>query len=279
MMVSGKARVAGIMGWPVSHSRSPRLHGFWLRKYGIDGAFVPLPVAPGRGPEAIRALPALGLRGCSVTVPHKETAAAVVDRLDEPARRMKAVNAIVVMEDGTLEGRNTDGFGFLENLKAEAPAWTPGAGPAVVLGAGGAARAVVVSLLDAGVPEVCLINRTRERAEALAADIGGAVTVRDWVSRETVLGEAALLVNTTTQGMTGNPPLDLTLERLPATAVVNDIVYAPLVTPLLATASQRGNPVVGGIGMLLHQGRPSFAAWFGVEPEVDDALRRFVLEG
>lgn len=279
MIISAKATLAGVMGWPIGHSRSPRLHNYWLQQYGIDGAYVPLAVPPERGEQAIRALPALGFRGCNVTVPYKELAYRTVDRLDPMAERMRAVNAIVVAGDGSLEGRNTDGFGFLENLKAGCPDWSAAAGPAVVIGAGGAARAVVVSLLDAGVPEVRLANRTRARAEELAAEIGGAVTVVDWVSRETALEGAALLVNTTTQGMAGQPPLDLDLRALPVSAVVNDIVYVPLTTPLLAAAAARGNRVVDGIGMLLHQARPAFAAWFGAEPQVTPELRRFVLEG
>lgn len=279
MIISAKAKLAGVMGWPIGHSRSPRLHNFWLQHYGIDGAYVPLAVPPERGEQAIRALPALGFRGCNVTVPYKELAYRTVDRLDPMAERMRAVNAIVVAGDGSLEGRNTDGYGFLENLKAGCPEWSAAAGPAVVIGAGGAARAVVVSLLNAGIPEVRLANRTRARAEELAAEIGGAITVVDWVSRETALDGAALLVNTTTQGMAGQPPLDLDLRALPVTAVVNDIVYVPLTTPLLAAAAARGNRVVDGIGMLLHQARPAFAAWFGAEPQVTPELRRFVLEG
>ncbi|AWU94869.1 shikimate dehydrogenase [Azospirillum ramasamyi] len=282
--LSGKAKIAGVMGWPISHSRSPRLHGFWLWQYGIDGAYVPLAVAPERAEQAIRALPALGFRGCNVTVPLKEIAFRTVDRLDEAARRMGAVNTIVVAEDGALEGGNTDGFGFLENLRAEQPEWTAESGPATVVGAGGAARAVVVALLDAGTPEVRLVNRTRARAEELAADLAavgldGGVSVVDWLSRETALDGAALLVNTTTQGMTGQPALDLPLSALPVSAVVNDIVYVPLETPLLAEARARGNPVAGGVGMLLHQARPGFKAWFGVEPQVTAELTRFVLEG
>ncbi|ANC92586.1 shikimate dehydrogenase [Azospirillum humicireducens] len=282
--ISGKAKIAGVMGWPISHSRSPRLHGFWLRQYGIDGAYVPLAVAPERAEQAIRALPALGFRGCNVTVPLKEIAYRSVDRLDETARRMGAVNTIVVGDDGALEGGNTDGFGFIENLRSEQVEWTAESGPAVVIGAGGAARAVVVALLDAGAPEVRLVNRTRVRAEELAADLAavglsGGMTVVDWVSRETVLEGAALLVNTTTQGMAGQPALDLPLRALPVSAVVNDIVYVPLETPLLAEARARGNPVAGGIGMLLHQARPGFKAWFGVEPQVTPELTRFVLEG
>jgi shikimate dehydrogenase len=279
MTVSGRAMVAGVMGWPVGHSRSPRLHGFWLERYGVDGAYVPLAVPPGRLVEAVRALPALGFRGCNVTVPHKEAALMAVDRVDDTARRMGAVNTIVVAEDGTLEGRNTDGFGFLANLRAGAPDWHGDDGPAVVIGAGGAARAVVTSLLDAGAPEVVLINRTASRAVQLASDVGGAIRVAGWDDRHAALAGAALLVNTTTLGMRGEAPLDLALDRLSATAVVTDIVYVPLETPLLAMARARGHRVVDGLGMLLHQARPGFAAWFGVEPVVDDALRQFVLAG
>lgn len=279
MMLSGKAKVAGVMGWPVGHSRSPRLHGHWLERYRIDGAYVPLSVAPDRAAEAIRALPALGFRGCNVTVPHKEVAAATVDVLDATARRAGAVNTIVVGDGGMLTGSNTDGFGFLENLRDGAAGWQAETGPAVVIGAGGASRAIVAALLDAGAPEVRLTNRTRERAEVLAAEIGGAVTVVDWVSRETALDGAALVVNTTTQGMHGEPSLDLRLDALPRTAVVTDIVYTPLMTPLLDDAHARGNRIVDGLGMLLHQARPGFAAWFGTEPVVDEELRRAVLAG
>ena len=240
MTISGKARLAGVMGWPIGHSRSPRLHGYWLEQYGIDGAYVPLAVPPERAEQAIRALPALGFRGCNVTVPHKETAHRTVDRLDSVATRMGAVNTIVVEDDGTLIGSNTDGFGFLENLKAARPDWSAERGPAVVVGAGGAARAVVVALLDAGAPEVRVINRTMARAEELATGIGGSITPVEWVSRETALEGAGLLVNTTTQGMSGQPGLDLDLRALPLSAVVNDIVYVPLETPLLAAAGTRG---------------------------------------
>lgn len=278
MILSGNARLAGVMGWPIGHSRSPRLHGYWLERYGIDGAYLPLPVAPAHLAEALRALPVLGFRGVNLTVPHKEAALALCDSVDPQARRIGAVNTIVVDESGALTGSNTDAAGFLENLRGNS-AWRPEAGPAVVLGAGGAARAIVVALADAGVPEIRLANRTRARAQALADDLDGAASVHDWSDRAAALAGAALLVNTTTLGMDGAPPLDLDLARLPADAVVNDIVYAPLETPLLRTAAARGNPVVDGLGMLLHQARPGFEQWFGVRPVVDAALRRFVLDG
>lgn len=279
-MLTGKGLIAGVMGWPVGHSRSPLLHGYWLRHYGIDGAYVPLAVPPDRAEQAMRALPALGFRGCNVTIPHKEAAFRIVDRLHPCARRIGAVNTIIVADDGTLEGRNTDGFGFWENLAASAPAsWSVTRGPSVVLGAGGAARAVVVALLDAGSPEIRLLNRTPARAAEIAADLGDRrIRVGDWDSRSRALDGAVLLVNATSQGMTGYPPLDIDLADLPPDAVVTDIVYVPLVTPLLLAASARGNPTVDGLGMLLHQARPGFHAWFGQDPQVTDDLRRFVLD-
>ena len=277
--LSGKAKLAGVMGWPIGHSLSPRLHGYWLRQYAVDGAYVPLAVRREDFAGAVRMLPRLGFAGANVTVPHKEAALAAVDEAAGEARRIGAVNTIVVRADGSLMGWNSDGFGFMENLKAGVAEWNPGLGPAVVLGAGGAARAVCAALVDGGVPELRLVNRTASRAEALAADIGGPIEVVSWAERESALDGARLLTNTTTLGMAGNPPLDLALERLPPEAAVTDIVYAPLRTPLLVAAAARGNPTVDGLGMLLHQARPGFAAWFGVEPEVTDEMRAFVLAG
>ncbi|GEO80055.1 shikimate dehydrogenase [Pararhodospirillum oryzae] len=284
-MISGKARVAAVLGWPVAHSRSPRVHGFWLARHGVDGAYVPLALRPESAMQGLRALPALGLAGANVTVPHKETAFAAADLLTDRARRIGAVNTLIVQEDGRLLGDNTDGFGFLANLEQEAPAWRANQGPALVIGAGGAARAVVVALLEAGCPAVILGNRTRERAEALrlalagvAPELAARVRVVDWDALPPEAANAALVVNTTTLGMVGHPPLQVDLEALPASALVTDIVYTPLETPLLAWARARGNPAVDGLGMLLHQARPGFEAWFGVAPSVDDALRRAVLE-
>lgn len=279
MTHSGKTILAGVLGWPVGHSRSPRLHGFWLDRYGIDGAYLPLPVRPEDFADVVKALPRMGFAGANVTIPHKEAALAAVDVLDPVARRIGAVNTLVVRADGRLEGRNTDGFGFLANLKQNCPDWQAAAGPAVVIGAGGAARAVCVALLDDTAPEIRLINRTAERAEALAADLGPNVTVIDWAHRGAALAEANLLVNTTSLGMIGQPALDLDLTVLPVSALVNDIVYAPLETDLLRRAAAQGNRVVDGIGMLLHQARPGFEAWFGRSPEVTSELRGFVLAG
>lgn len=277
--LSGKARIAGVMGWPVGHSLSPRLHGYWLREHRIDGAYVPMAVQPGDFPRVLKTLPRMGFAGTNVTVPHKEAALRTVDAADENALRVGAVNTVIVTGDGSLFGCNTDGFGFLENLKSGAPDWRPDRGPAMVIGAGGAARAVCAALLDAGTPEVRLINRDPGRAEVLRDHVGGPIKVFPWAALEAEMDGVALVANATTLGMNGNPPLDPSLDRLPATAVVTDIVTAPLTTPLLGKAATRGHRVVDGLGMLLHQARPGFAAWFGVEPAVTGGLRDFVLRG
>jgi len=277
--LSGQARLAGVFGWPIGHSRSPRLHGFWLAEHGIDGAYLPFAVKPENLAGALRALPLLGLRGVNLTLPHKEAALALVDRVTPEARRIGAVNTILVGEGGELEGSNTDGYGFIEHLRASQPRWRPAAGPAVLVGAGGAARAIAVALLDAGVTELRIVNRSRPRALALAAALDARAQAVNWSDRVGALAGAMLLVNSTSLGMTGQPALDLDLTRLPAAAVVDDIVYVPLETPLLAAARARGNPVVDGIGMLLHQARPGFTAWFGIAPAVTPALRDWVLAG
>jgi len=253
------------------------LHGYWLRLHGIDGAYVPLAVAPEAVERALQALPALGFAGVNVTLPHKQSAYSACDTLTDRARRIGAVNTLIVKE-GRLHGDNTDGFGFLENLRQAMPSWRVSRGPAVVLGAGGAARAVCAALLDAGAPQVRLLNRTMDRAEAIADALGGPITCAPLSESSRVMVDAGLLVNTTSLGMEGQPPLSLDLEVLPPDTIVNDLVYAPLETSLLATARGRGNPVVDGLGMLLHQARPGFEAWFGVMPKVTDDLRDAVLD-
>ena len=280
MPITGAARLAGIMGWPIAHSRSPALHGFWLAEHRIDGAYVPLAVPPERLEQALRALPALGFRGCNLTIPHKRAALEAMDRVDPFARRIGAMNTVIVAPDGSLEGSNTDVFGFRENLREQAPDWRPAAGPAVVLGAGGSARSVIAALSAAGVREIRVVNRTLGRAETLAGQLAAPetrITVHPWQSRAEVLRGAGILVNTTSLGMDKEPPLDIDLDALPLTAVVVDIVYVPLETGLLAAARRRGHPVVDGLGMLLHQGRPGFAAWFGAAPQVTPALRKAML--
>ena len=277
MLLTGKARIAGVIGWPVSHSRSPRLHGHWLRAYGIDGAYIPLAVPPDHIEQAIRALPVLGFAGVNVTVPHKEAALRLADEVDDFARRLGAANTLVVKPDGRILASNSDAYGFIQNLRDGAPGFRADAGPAVVLGSGGAARAVVVALADAGAREIRIVNRTSARAEELCRLAPGITRAVPWTGMAAALADAALLVNTTSLGMDGQPPLEIDLGRLPTGALVNDIVYTPLETPLLKAASARGNPVVDGLGMLLHQARPGFKAWFGREPEVTDDLRQVVL--
>lgn len=282
MLLSGKARLAGVIGWPVGHSLSPRLHGHWFARYAVDGAYVPLAVRPEDLELAFRALPRLGFLGWNVTLPHKERVWALVDRRDVAAERMRAVNTVLVHPDGTLEGRNTDGAGFLAHLLAEHPGLQLGAGPALLLGAGGAARAVAWALLGAGVPLLRLANRTVGRAAALAAELErafpGRVAVVDWPAGAAALDGLALLVNATSLGMKGQPPLELDLGPLPATTVVADLVYVPLETDLLAAARARGNPILDGLGMLLHQAVPGFAWWGGRTPEVDAAVRACLVE-
>jgi shikimate dehydrogenase len=280
MRITGRTRLAGIMGWPVTHSRSPALHNFWIEEHGIDGAYVPLPVPPEHLAQALRALPALGFRGCNLTLPHKQAALAIVDRVDPLARRIGAMNTVIVTPDGSLEGRNTDVFGFRENLRERAPDWSAATGPAVVLGAGGAARAIVAALTEARVEEIRLVNRTLARAERLADDLTTSatrITIHPWSERDAAQRDAGLLVNTTSLGMTGEPQLEIDLTPLPKHAVVADIVYVPLETALLAAARKRGHPTVDGLGMLLHQGRPGFEAWFGRPVQVTRELRAAVM--
>ena len=271
-------KLAGVIGWPVAQSRSPVLHGHWLKQYGVAGSYLPLPVEPELLPDAIRGLRALGFSGCNVTIPHKLEVLKLMEVVDPVAMRIGAVNTVVVQNDGTLSGFNTDAYGFLASLRDVRPEWKANAGPIVVLGAGGAARAVVVALLDDGASEIRLINRTIERAQELAQIDPLRIGVVAWSQRNDALDGAALLINTTSQGMIGYPPLDIALDGLPISAMVSDIVYNPLETPLLAAARKRGNIAVDGLGMLLHQAVPAFEAFFGVRPHVSNELRRAVAE-
>ncbi|NIZ00757.1 shikimate dehydrogenase [Thalassospira lucentensis] len=276
--LSGTSRLAGVMGWPVSHSKSPRLQGYWLANNAIDGSYMPLPVAPENFETALTSLRDLGFAGVNVTIPFKETAMRACDELTDRAKRIGAVNTVTFAKDGRLLGDNTDGFGFIENLRQEAPNTAFCSGPAVVLGAGGASRAVLVALLDEGCPEIRLANRTRKRADDLAGEINDPrITVIDWPVAPSALENASLVVNTTSLGMVGQPALEIDLTGLPTSALVTDIVYAPLITDLLAQAKDRGNPIVDGLGMLLHQARPGFHKWFGIDPDVTPDLREFVL--
>ena len=269
--------LAGVMGWPVAHTRSPAIHNHWIARHGLKGAYVQLPVHPDRLEAALRGLPALGFAGCNVTVPHKVSAMHFMDELHPTAQRVAAINTIVVQSDGSLLGMNNDGAGYVQSLRDADPAWRGDAGPALVLGAGGAARAIVVALLDEGVPELRITNRTLERAQALAEAFGDRVKVVPWAQRNDAMAGVSLLVNTTTQGMHGQPPLDVALDALPAAAMVSDAIYIPMETPLLAQARLRGHRTVNGLGMLLNQARPAFKAWYGVMPEITPELRAAIL--
>jgi shikimate dehydrogenase len=271
--------LAGVVGWPVAHSKSPLIFAHWFAETGIAGAYVRLAVRPEDFGQVLRALPKAGFRGVNVTIPHKLAALELADEASAAARTIGAANTIGFDADGRIFADNTDGYGFTENLREGAPAWNPAAGPALVLGAGGAARAVIHALLEVGAPAIRLANRTRDKAEAVAAHFGPRVEPVDWAARGGATSGAATIVNTTSLGMTANPPLELPLDDAPATALVTDTVYAPLETPLLAAARARGLATVDGLGMLLHQARPGFRAWFGVDPAVTRALRRAVLEG
>jgi shikimate dehydrogenase len=275
-MDANRFLLAGVMGWPIMHSRSPKLHNYWLHQHAIAGAYVPLAIQPGGLLPALRALAPLQFSGCNVTIPHKEASLAIVDEADAMARRIGAVNCVIVRKDGALEGRNNDGFGFVQSILEEYPPWRADAGPIVVFGAGGGARAIVVSVADKGARDIRIVNRTPARAKALEAEFGAPVKSVAWQDRHDALVDARMLINTTNQGMIGQPPLDVRLTTLPTSALVADIVYIPRETPLLGEARRRGNPTVGGLGMLLHQARPAFQAWFGVMPQVTAELRRII---
>lgn len=269
--------MAGVMGWPVAHSRSPIIHNHWIREHHLRGAYGLFAVEPNQLKQAILGLRALGLAGCNITIPHKVEAMKYVDWTTPMAQRIGAINTIVVQADGALHGFNHDGFGYIQSLTEAHPTWQADAGPVVILGAGGASRAIVVSLIEAGAKEIRILNRTHSKAKELAEEFGGPICSFDWSNRHEALQDAALLVNTTNQGMHGQPPLDIDLSLLPISALVSDAIYIPLETPLLKSARLRGNPTVNGLGMLLHQARPAFNAWFGVMPEVSEALRKEVL--
>lgn len=269
--------LAGVVGWPIAHSRSPRLHRHWLDRYGLPGHYVPLPVRPEDLAEVLRTLPRAGFVGLNVTLPHKEAALALADFVTDRAALIGAANTLIFRPDGGIHADNTDGYGFIANLQQHAPDWQPAAGPAALIGAGGAARAVVASLLEAGVPELRVANRTRIRAEQIKAEFGAKVVVYDWAQLGNMLEGAATVANATSLGMEGKAPLRLPLDALAPGTLVTDLVYTPLQTAFLQEAAARGARVVDGLGMLLHQGAPGFERWFGRRPEVDEAARAAVL--
>lgn len=269
--------LAGVIGNPIEHSLSPRLHGHWLRAMGLAGHYIPMRVEQDDLEAVIRTLPKAGFVGLNVTIPHKEAVLKMADIVTDRAALIGAANTLIFRDDGKIHADNTDGYGFTQNLRQSAPEWAPETGPAAVFGAGGAARAILASLIELGVPEIRLSNRTRARADALRAEFGARIVVYDWVKAGNMLDDAVTVVNTSSLGMTGKPEFRVPLDGLKAGAVVNDLVYSPLKTDFLQQAEDAGCHVVDGLGMLLHQAVPGFERWFGTRPVVDDALRHAVL--
>ncbi len=268
--------LAGVMGWPVMHSRSPMLHNYWFKKHELAGTYVPLAIRPEGLAAALRALHPLRFAGCNLTIPHKEQAMTLVDEVDALAKAIGAISCVVVRPDGSLSGTNNDCYGFIHAIKQEQPGWRADSGPIVVIGAGGGSRAVCCGLAQEGAREIKLVNRTLDRAQAIARGFGGPIRALPWDERHEALEGAAMVVNTTSCGMVGQPALDINLDKLPKNALAADIIYIPLETPFLAAARKRGNRTVNGLGMLLNQGRPAWKAWFGIEPEVTAELRAMV---
>lgn len=270
--------LAGVIGAPIAHSKSPLLHGHWLKTYSLRGFYIPMEVSADNLAQVLHALPKAGFVGVNITIPHKLAVLEIADLVTDRATLIGAANTLIFRQDGKIHADNTDGYGFIENLRQNAPDWNPAAGPAAVLGAGGAARAVIASLLDVGVPQIMISNRTRITAEALQHDFGKRLRVVDWVQAGNMLEDAATVVNTTSLGMVGKPELRVPLDGLQKGALVTDLVYAPLQTRLLRVAQEMGCVTVDGLGMLLHQAVPGFERWFGQRPVVDAATRAAVLK-
>ncbi len=274
-----RRKKAFVCGWPIEHSRSPIIHNYWLKQHRLDGTYVKKAILPEKLFSFLKNLEQGGFAGGNVTLPHKEMACKIVDQLDPVAAKLEAVNT-VWLENGLLHGANTDGYGFLANLDQHAKGWdqpNPTTSGAIVLGAGGASRAIIHALQSRGYSDIRLVNRTISRAEQLARKFTPGVSAHSWQALPELMADAGIIVNTTSLGMAGNPPLEIDLARLPLGCLVTDIVYVPLETPLLQMAAQRGLRTVDGLGMLLHQAVPGFEKWFGVKPVVSDELRQLVI--
>lgn len=276
-MTGNRIPLAGVIGSPVAHSKSPQIHMHWLKTHGLAGHYIPMDVATDDLEHVLRTLPRMGFVGVNITVPHKEKVLEIADLITDRATLIGAANTLIFRKDGKIHADNTDGVGFIQNLRQNAPAWNPKAGPAALLGAGGAARAVISALLEVGVPQIMIANRTRVRADALKTEFGKRIVVVDWVQAGNMMEDAATVVNTTSLGMMGKPPLRVPLDGLHKGTLVTDLVYAPLKTRLLSEAEKLGCQTVDGLGMLLHQAVPAFERWFGVRPEVDSATRAAAL--
>lgn len=276
-MSINKIPLAGVIGSPIAHSKSPMLHRHWLKTNGIEGYYIPMDVSRDNLADVIRALPQMGFVGVNITIPHKEAILEIADLVTDRAALIGAANTLIFRKDGIIHADNTDGYGFIQNLHNGAPTWQPKSGPAVIFGAGGASRAVIASLVEVGVSEIRLSNRTRNRADILQKEFGPKVKVYDWVKAGNMMDGAATVINTTSLGMVGKPEFRIPLDGLSSDAVVTDLVYAPLDTPFLIKAREMGCTTVDGLGMLLYQAVPAFERWFGTRPIVDDALRTAVL--
>ncbi|WP_456388495.1 shikimate dehydrogenase [Profundibacter sp.] len=276
-MSENKIPLAGVIGSPIAHSKSPMLHRHWLKTNDIEGYYIPMDVSRDNLADVIRGLPKVGFVGVNITIPHKEAVLEIADQVTDRAALIGAANTLIFRKDGIIHADNTDGYGFIQNLQNGAPAWQPKAGPAVIFGAGGASRAVIASLVEVGVTEIRLSNRTRNRADILQKEFGPKVKVYDWVKAGNMMDGATTVINTTSLGMVGKPEFRIPLDGLSSDAVVTDLVYAPLDTPFLIKAREMGCTTVDGLGMLLYQAVPAFERWFGTRPVVDDALRTAVL--
>jgi len=277
-MSDRKIPLAAVIGSPIAHSRSPALHAYWLKRYGIRGHYIPMDISQDDLADAIKQMPKMGFVGANVTIPHKEAVLRLADLVTDRAALIGAANTLIFRKDGKVHADNTDGYGFIENLRSGAPNWKPKSGPAVVFGAGGASRAVLASLIDIGVTEIRLSNRTRARADALRDEFGTKIKVVDWVQAGNMLDGAVTVVNSSSLGMVGKPEMRVPLDGLSPSAVVTDLVYTPLETRLLKHAKSIGCTTVDGLGMLIYQAAPAFERWFGLRPDVDESTRQVVLE-
>ena len=269
--------VAAVLGHPINHSKSPKLHNYWLSLFNIDGYYIPLDIDPRNFENSIRALSGLGFVGANVTIPYKEKVLKIADKISDRAAIIGAANTLTFLQDGSIYADNTDGYGFLQNIKCKYNDWTAGEGTSVVFGAGGASRAILGALIEDGANEVILANRTRSRADQLRSDFGAKIKVVDWMKVQNYLSDASTVINATSLGMDGKADLPIPLQGLNKNTLVTDIVYTPLNTPLLENAAKRGCRTVDGLGMLIHQAIPGFERWFGVKPDVSEKLRELLI--
>lgn len=269
--------VAAVLGHPINHSKSPKLHNYWLSLFNIDGYYIPLDIDPRNFENSIRALGGLGFVGANVTIPYKEKVLKLADKISDRAAIIGAANTLTFLQDGRIYADNTDGYGFLQNIKCKYNDWTAGEGTSVVFGAGGASRAILGALIEDGANEVILANRTRSRADQLRSDFGAKIKVVDWMKVQNYLSDASTVINATSLGMDGKAELPIPLQGLKKNTLVTDIVYTPLNTPLLENAAKRGCRTVDGLGMLIHQAIPGFERWFGMKPDVSENLRKLLI--